>query len=46
MKTVTLRDVYRYKDSETWLYDECSAKLLMVSPVFIGYGDKKCMKVN
>ena len=42
MKTVNLRDVFRYKDSDSWLYEECSAKVLMVS-LFI---DKKCVKVN
>ena len=46
MKTVNLRDVFRYKDSDTWLYEECSVKVLMVLPLFIGYNDKKCVKVN
>ena len=46
MKIVNLKDVFRYNDSDTWLYEECSAKVLMVSPQFIGYNDKKCAKVN
>ena len=45
MKSVQLKDVYKYEDSEMWLYEEFSAKLLTVSPIFM-YSNKKFVKVN
>ena len=46
MKTVNLKDVFKYKDNNSsWLYEEFSAKILLASPPFIGYNNSRCMKV-
>ena len=46
MKTVNLKDVFKYKDSDSsWLYKEFLAKILLASPPFIGYNNSRCMKV-
>ena len=45
MKSVQLKDVFKYRDSDSWLYEEFSAKVLLVSPSFLGYNSKICVKV-
>ena len=45
MKSVELKDVYGYKDSEIWHKEEFSAKILLTSETFLGYNNKKCIKV-
>ena len=45
MKSVQLNAVYKYQDSDAWLYEEFSAKVVLVSPLFIAYNNKKCVKV-
>ena len=46
MKTVNLKDVFKYKDSDSsWLYEEFLAKILLASPPFISYKNSRCMKV-
>ena len=44
MKCVALKDVFAYKDSDQWLYEEVSGKLLTVSPSFISF-NKTFVKV-
>ena len=44
MKTVQLREVIEYPDSDKWINEEVSAKLLMVSQTFISFG-KEFIKV-
>ena len=48
MKCVQLKEVVGYKDSEKWLYEEVSARLLMTSIKFISYGKQfiKVIKTN
>ena len=45
MKSFQLKDVYNYKDSDSWLYEEFSAKILPASPSFVGNNNKRCIKV-
>ena len=45
MKSVQLNAMYKYQDSDAWLYEEFSAKVVLVSPLFIAYNNKKCVKV-
>ena len=45
MKCVHLSDVYKYTDSDVWLQEEFSAKILLISPSFLGYNNKRCIKV-
>ena len=37
MKCVALKDVFAYKDSDQWLYEEVSGELLTVLPRFISF---------
>ena len=45
MKSVHWKDVYKYNDSNAWLYEEFSAKILLVSPSSIDYNNKRYLKV-
>ena len=45
MKSVHFKDVYNYKDSDVWHKEEFSAKSLLASTSFLGYNNKKCIKV-
>ena len=38
MKCVLLRNVVAYKDSNDWLYEEVSGRLLITSIKFVTYG--------
>ena len=38
MKCVTLKNVVAYKDSNDWLYEEVSGRLLITSIKFVTYG--------
>ena len=44
MKCVSLRNVAEYKDSDTWLYEDFSGRLLMTLIKFVTYG-KEFIKV-
>ena len=46
MKCVQLKDVVGYKNSEKWLYEEVSARLLMTSIKFITYGKPFIKVIN
>ena len=43
MKTVQLSEVAKYENSEKWLSEEVSGKLLMTSIVFVSF-DKEFIK--
>ena len=45
MKSVHLSDVYKYKDSDVWFHEEFWAKILLISPSFLGYNNKRCIEV-
>ena len=44
MKCVQLEDVFQYKDSDQWLFEEVSGKLLMTSMSFFSF-NKEFIKV-
>ena len=45
MKTVQLSDVAKYEDSDTWLAQEVSGRLLITSITFVSF-DKEFIKVS
>ena len=45
MKCVLLRNIAEYKNSESWLYEEFSGRLLITSNKFVTYG-KDFIKVS
>ena len=45
MKSVHFKDIYNYKDSDISHKEEFSAKILLASTSFLGYNNKKCIKV-
>ena len=45
MKCVELKQVFEYKDSDKWLYEEVYGQILMASITFISY-QKQFMKVT
>ena len=45
MKTVQLSDVAQYENSDKWLAQEVSGRLLMTSITFVSF-DKKFIKVS
>ena len=44
MKCVLLKNIAEYKNSDSWLYEEFSGRLLMTSIKFVTYG-KEFIKV-
>ena len=45
MKCVQLKDVFQYKDSDQWLAEEVSGRLLMTSMSFYSF-NKEVIKVS
>ena len=45
MKCIELKKVFEYKDSEKWLSEEVSGKLLMASVTFVSF-QKQFIKVH